>query len=156
MDYERVFKTCPFCGHYPPPVDKSSPKVVDGDLTELDPSVLRNLRGEIARIDGDARIPNGVSPQIAMSIRKRHWERQQAQVKLRDCIAWWAGMQAAMGQSESWAYRAFFYEFGVDVATAQTLGASEAEDLCNRVNLVLIKNNIDVTVNPELYFQSQQ
>lgn len=140
--YERTFKECPFCGHYPPPASRISPEFVDGDLTELDEATLAALRGEIARVDGDAYIPRGAAPPVAMAIRKRHHERRDAQQDLRNTIAWWAGLEHSQGRSESESYRRFFHKFGVDVANAQTLGAREAGELAQRVGLELAKHGV--------------
>jgi superfamily II DNA or RNA helicase len=153
--YERVHKSCPYCGHYPPPPSRSAPEFVDGDLTELDAETLAALRGEIARIDGDAVIPYGAAPEVAGAVRKRHWERQQGQAALRNAIAWWAGLEAAQGRGESESYRRFYYRFGLDVANAQTLGTREAEELTARVNAELAKVGIDGTVDAAAYFANQ-
>lgn len=150
--YERIHKKCPYCGTFPPLPSRSSPAYVDGDLTELDPDTLSLLRGEINRIDGDCIIPRNAEPMVAMAIRKRHWERQGAQATLRNSIAWWAGLQSTMGSNDSEAYRRFYFKFGIDVATCQTLGAKEAEELTGRIHSELLKNGIDGTVNAELYF----
>lgn len=152
--YERVYKRCPHCGTYPEPAERSAPHYVDGDLQELDADVLRALRGEISRIDGDALIPRGANPMVAASIRKKHWERQGAQATLRNAIAWWAGLQTAQGIGESESYRRFYFKFGVDVGTCQTLGKPDAEALAARINTELSKNNIDGTVNAQVYFSN--
>lgn len=154
--YERVFKCCPFCGHYPPPPARSAPEFVDGDLTELDTETLAALRGEIARIDGDAVIPYGAAPEVAGAVRKRHWERRQAQTALRNVIAWWAGLEAAQGRGESESYRRFYHRFGLDVANAQTLNAKEAAELAERVTVELAKFGIDGTVDAGAYFAQNQ
>lgn len=153
--YERVHKCCPYCGHYPEPSQRSSPVYVDGDLFELDAETLARMRGEIARIDANPVIPYGAAPEVAGAIRKRHWERQGAQATLRNAIAWWAGLQEALGNSESESYRRFYFEFGVDVAGAQTLGAREAQELTERINLELNKNGIDGSVSAELYYANK-
>lgn len=153
--YERTEKFCPYCGHYPPPPMRSSPDYVDGDLTELDAETLAALRGEIERVDGDAKIPCGAAPEVAGAIRKRHHERRTAQQELRNAIAWWAGLEAAQGRGESESYRRFFFKFGVDVANAQTLGTREAEELAGRVNAALAAYGIDGTVNAAAYFANQ-
>jgi superfamily II DNA or RNA helicase len=153
--YERVFKSCPYCGHYPPPPSRSAPEFVDGDLTELDAETLAALRGEIARIDGDAVIPYGAAPEVAGAVRRRHWERREAQQALRNSIAWWAGIESAQGRGESESYRRFFHRFGLDVASAQTLNAREAAELAERVNVELAKFGIDGTVNAASYFSGQ-
>lgn len=152
--YERVFKCCPYCGHYPPPPSRSAPEFVDGDLLELDAETLAALRGDIAKIDGDPVIPWGASPEVAGAVRKRHWERQQGQAALRNVIAWWAGLESAQGRGESESYRRFYFKFGVDVANAQTLGAREAAELAERVTAELAKYGIDGTVNAGAYFST--
>lgn len=153
--YERVYKCCPYCGHYPPPPSRSAPEFVDGDLLELDEATLAAMRGAIARIDEGPKIPYGATPEVAGAIKKRHWERQQAQAALRNCIAWWAGLESAQGRGESESYRRFYHRFGVDVATCQTLGAREAAELAERVSVELLKFGIDGTVNAGAYFAHQ-
>lgn len=153
--YERVFKCCPYCGHYPPPPSRSAPEFVDGDLLELDADTLAALRGEIARIDGDPVIPYGAAPEVAGAVRRRHWERREGQRALRNVIAWWAGLESAQGRGESESYRRFYFKFGVDVASAQTLGAREAAELAERVAVELAKYGIDGTVDAAAYFFTQ-
>ena len=149
--YERVYPCCPYCGHHPEPAARSAPEFVDGDLYELDEQALALLRGEIDRIDGAAAIPRNADHIVQMSIRKRHAERQLAQASLRDALAWYGGYLSATGvvdTSEQW--RRFFFKFGTDVATAQTLGAKDAEALRDRVVGELLKIGIDGTVSSGL------
>lgn len=150
--YERVFKVCPYCGFYTPPAERGRPEFVDGDLTELDPSTLSILRGEIERIDGDFFAPQGLDFSAQVHARRRHMERQDSQKVLRNAIAWFAGLEAALGHKESESYRRFWFKFGIDVASAQTLGAREAADLTEKVNRELTRYGIDGNVNAELYF----
>lgn len=131
--YERFRVACPECGHRPAPASRSTPEAVDGDLIELDPEVLATLRGEIARIDGAPRMPMNVDAPIQGAIIRTHGERQTAQGVLRASIALWAGYQRALGRSDAEAYRLFFFNYGTDVATAQTLGAREAGELRTRI-----------------------
>ena len=145
--YEAVSKRCPYCDHYEPPAQRNAPEFVDGDLTELGPAMLAQMRGEIARIDGDFRAPKGLGQYAVMGARKRHAERQEGQHGLRGAIAWWAGLEAARGHSESESYRRFFFKFGIDVANAQTLGAREAEELALKVNRELSRYGIDGAVS---------
>jgi DNA repair protein RadD len=154
--YERIHKCCPHCGFYPEPVSRSAPEFVDGDLLELDERTLAAMRGEIARIDGDPVIPWGATPIVEGAVRKRHWERQQAQSDLRNALAWWAGLQDSQGLTESQSYRRFYHKFGVDVAGAQTLGSREAGELAEKINRELTTNGIDGTVNAEAYFANEQ
>jgi hypothetical protein len=144
--YERIHKACPFCGHVPIPTDRSSPEAVDGDLTELSPELLKHLRGEIQRIDGNAVIPRGVAAYVAQSIRNKHVERQDAQKLLRERIALWAGYQAHLGFDDNVTMRRFYFTFGTDIATAQTLGVREAEELTLRISNKLL---VDRVVNKE-------
>lgn len=141
--YEAFHKRCPYCDYYQPPAQRSAPEFVDGDLTELDPAVLAALRGDIARIDGDFYAPKHLDQYAAMGARKRHMERQTGQGALRNAIAWWAGVEAHRGYSESASYRRFYFRFGVDVANAQLLGAREAVELAEKIQIELAKYGVD-------------
>lgn len=141
--YERFLPACPYCSMPPLVSRRSSPEHVDGDLIELDPSVLRKLRGEIDRIDATTpRVPEHVTPIVAAAIKKRHWERQQAQGVLRSAIALWAGYHKHLGRSDSEIYRRFWHGFGLDVMTAQTLGSAEAAELGARITVELQRANV--------------
>jgi DNA repair protein RadD len=140
--YERVYSACPYCGHAPVPADRSAPDRVDGDLYELDPEVLRVLRGEVARIDGPAPMVPGLGGDANAAIFRRHNERQAAQGTLRAAVALWAGWQRSQGREDPESYRRFFFKFGTDVATAETLGANQAADLEARIRTELTKHNI--------------
>lgn len=128
--YERIYRECPFCGHYPEPAGRSGPEQVDGDLAELTPEALARLRGEI---DKPLVLPYGATPEIAGAVKKRHHEKQQAQAALRDAMAQWGGVQVARGLDLSQAQRLFYITYGIDVASAQALGRAEAEALRLRV-----------------------
>lgn len=146
--YERTLKCCPHCGHYPEPAARTAPEYVDGDLAELDADTLAKMRGEIARIDSPAPlIPHGAAPEVVGAIKKRHYERQQAQAALRQALQWWGGFHEAHGRDTSEAQRRFWHTFGLDVGTAQTLGTREAGELLGRIAENLAQYNIDVTVN---------
>lgn len=128
--YERAYSCCPFCGLKPTPEGRSTPEQVDGDLLELDPSILRALRGEISRIDSNARVPQHLKGSPAeLAIIGKHTERFHAQAELREQIALWAGYQRHLGRDEAQTYRRFFFMFGTDIATAQTLGSTDAREL---------------------------
>lgn len=141
--YERIYPACPFCGFVPQPAGRSAPDMVDGDLIELDPATLAALRGEIAKVD---KHPDeikhmmeraGHSYVVAKGAANRHAERQQAQNELRDTIALWAGYQRYLGHPDSVSYRRFNFMFGIDVATAQTLGRADAEALNAKIRRVM-------------------
>lgn len=138
--YERIYSACPYCGHVTPPAARNAPEFVDGDLCELDPATLAQMRGEIDRVDMDKEayreeLAAKHAPKIGQLAHvKRHAERQEAQAALRHSIAWWAGYQRAMGRNDSESYRRFYFAFGVDVMTAQALNTKEAIDLSSRIN----------------------
>lgn len=137
--YEAIYVACPYCHHVNEPAGRSRPEQVDGDLLELDPDTLAAMRGEIARID-ESHIDlkrrmeyAGAPPQAVNGAVANHRDRQQAQAALRDVIALWAGYQRQMGRPDSESYRRFYFRYGVDVATAQTLGRKDANLLCQRI-----------------------
>jgi len=133
--YEALSPTCPFCGSRPEPAGRSRPEQVEGDLYELDPAALAALRGEAERVVGPVLVPAGMSGAAAGGLQARWRERRDAQHKLREVIAQWAGYRKAEDMPDSEICRRFYWKFGVDIATAQTLGAREAEDLMVRVCL---------------------
>lgn len=131
--YEALTNVCPFCGHMVEPRGRSKPEQVEGDLYELDPAALAALRGEVERIDGPVQVPMGLGGAGARGLTARWRERQEAQRALREQIAQWAGYRKAEGMQDSEIMRRFYWKFGVDVMTAQTLGRGDAEDLTARV-----------------------
>lgn len=133
--YPRIYRLCPHCGYYPAPSVRSRPEEVDGDLQELDPETLARLRGEIDRIDNAPRIPGHLDPIAQRGIANRHHERQEAQKNLREIVAVWAGYYKAQGYDDSAIYRQFYFNFNVDIATAQTLGAPDAKSLKEKISM---------------------
>jgi len=137
--YEKIYRACPHCGFVRQPVARSAPEFVDGDLHELDEATLAALRGEVERIDLPpsairTKMERAGAPSIAAAgAAKLHKQRQEAQRELREAIALWAGYQRAAGRPDSESYRRFFFTFGTDVLTAQTLGRPDAETLAAKV-----------------------
>lgn len=140
--YERIYSACPYCGHAPQPATRSDPVHVDGDLFELDEATLKRMRGEINTIDAAPRYPRDAAPEVMGGIKKRHEARQRAQAELRDAMALWSGWQTHEGRPLAEQYRRFFFRYGIDQATAQTLGAPEAEALLERISDDLKVNNV--------------
>lgn len=138
--YERFRDACPYCGTpVPPPAERSRPEFVDGDLFELDPAMLEQMRGAVARVDmtpeayREQLARQGV-PQIGiMANVKRHIERQETIGTLREAMAVWAGYERAAGLSDREIFRKFYIEHGYDWMTAQTLKRDEALGLVERV-----------------------
>jgi len=140
--YERVYRCCPFCGFYPEPTGRTAPAMVDGDLAELDSATLAAMRGDILKVDSAPVLLPHLSAAANGAYQRRHWERQQSQQALRDAIALYGGWQAHQGRSESEGQRRFWHAFGIDVATAQTLGATESDNLRERIQAVLTRASI--------------
>lgn len=138
--YERFRDACPYCGTpVPPPAERSRPEFVDGDLFELDPVMLEQMRGAVARVDmtpeayREQLARQGV-PQIGiMANVKRHIERQETIGTLREAMAVWAGYERAAGLSDREIFRKFYIEHGHDWMTAQTLKRDDALGLAERV-----------------------
>jgi len=142
--YERTFQCCPFCGLRAEPPGRSSPDQVDGDLLELDPAALKLLRGQISKIDGPGHIPEHLKGTPAeTNIARNHAARQTAQNALRDTMQLWAGYHHFIkGRQDSEIHKRFYFMFGVDTATAQTLNAEDATELDNRIKNKLLADRI--------------
>jgi hypothetical protein len=132
--FKRNLDRCPYCKHpIPLPKERSTPAQVEGNLLELGGESLTKLNEEITRINSAPRIPHGVSSIVAQSIIKKHHARQDAIRDLRDAIAEWAGVWHAKGESDSEILRRFWFQYGIDTLTAQTLSASEARELIDKI-----------------------
>jgi superfamily II DNA or RNA helicase len=140
--YERIHKCCPYCGHVVVPTQRTLPEHVDGDLTELSIDALAKLRGEVSRVDGIVSLPRQVDGIVQRAITNRHLERQQAQSELRKLIALWAGYYRERKCDDSEIYKRFYFKFGIDVLSAQSLGANEADKLYDNINTEIINLNI--------------
>ena len=127
LPYEAFRTCCPFCGHKPVPAGRSTPEQVAGDLVELDPAVLKIMRGEADAIMQDN--PVVVTDARTKMIAQSWGERIEAQKELRDRIATWAWKYHVAGETDSEIQKRFWYRFGQDVLTAQALGAREAHNL---------------------------
>lgn len=146
--YEAIHPSCPYCGYKPAIAERSRIEHVEGDLYELDPETLRMMRGQV---DKHLAYPNvhHLSPIIAASVRKKHWEKCQTLELLKESMAWWAGWQENKGLTMQQSYRAFYYRFGVDVVSAQMLDRKDAEELHNKIqdHIKQMSGGIDKSVN---------
>ena len=134
--YPRTQRACPNCGHYTPPRERSTPEEVDGDLIELHPDILAVMRNEIARVDGLPRIPQSISTIAQLGVANNHRRRQEAQRELRTSIAQWAGYHHDAGRTDSEIHREFYFRFGIDVLSAQVLGATDANKLRESIDRI--------------------
>jgi DNA repair protein RadD len=138
--YEKIHKFCPFCGYVPLIAERSKPEFVEGDLTELDPSTLADMRGEVEQVDMHPelyreQLINKHTPRVGVLTHvKRHIKRQEMQRALRMSIAWWGAYQRKLKRSDSESYRRFYFKFGIDVLSAQALNFKDAETLATRIN----------------------
>lgn len=146
--YERTFPCCPYCAFRVRPTQRSLPEHVDGDLTELDPSKLAEMRGEIEKVtktteEYRTELANKNVPLIGQLANvKRHSERLEALEALKHSIAWWAGYQRALGRRDPESYRRFYFAFGIDVLSAQMLKKNEALQLAEKINSHLVQGGI--------------
>lgn len=134
--YEAFHSKCPYCGHKPEPAGRKLPEQVQGDLIELDPQSLAELRGEVEATDkrlANPAIPHNADRLTTLGIKKRANERMSEQLELREAIAEWAGVYHHRGQSDSEIHRRFWFRFGTDVMTAQTIDRASAEKLKNSI-----------------------
>lgn len=129
--FEATKKYCPHCGFERIPAGRGSPELVDGDLVEYSPELLMHLGAQIKRIDSERpSIPPGIGGYAAIAIANAHGERYRAQLALREAMALWAGIQTQVyDRTISESHRRFYFTFGIDAMTAQTLGRPDAEKL---------------------------
>jgi len=143
--YEAIYIICPYCDFQYVPAGRTLPEQVDGDLLELDPVTLAQMRGETARVDAPASEVKermryaGASAVACNSAAKQHALRQEAQGQLRESIALWAGYQRAMGRPDSESYRRFYFKFGTDVESAKAIGRREAMAMTHLISEEIIK-----------------
>ena len=140
--YERFLDACPDCGEpVPKPAQRSGPEFVDGDLYELDPDVLAQMRNEVV---GARETPEAMRDRLTaqhvpmpgvMSNVKRQKERLDALVKLDVSLSVWAGYRRAEGLSDSEIFRKFYLTYGVSWLEAQALKAADADKLRERIGL---------------------
>lgn len=128
--FERFHKRCPYCGFYPEPPARSLPEQVDGDLAELDAEALARLRQAVSVVDLP---PMMATDARSGAIRNAQIERQRVQSELRYTLSLWGGWRTQQGDDISTAQRRFFHTFGVDVLSAQALGAREAGELREKI-----------------------
>jgi DNA repair protein RadD len=137
--YEKFLVLCPYCGHRWEPTGRATIEQVDGDLFELTPEILAAMRGEIARVDEDPlalaqRMKHGRMAGIAINgAKKNQTLRQVAQETLRNQISWWAGHHRFYGRPDPEIYRRFYFAFGTDIMSAQSLGRGDATELACKI-----------------------
>lgn len=126
--YERIYDSCPYCGvAAPPPSGRSTPEQVDGNIYELEPEFLQQLREQIASIKHPPRLPDAAG----ITARKGQIESQKQQFLMEQAIDQWAGFYRKDDRATT--ARRFFHTFGIDVLSAMGLRAAESEKLQQRI-----------------------
>lgn len=146
--YERFRDACPDCGEpVPKPAQRSGPEFVDGDLYELDPDVLAQMRNEVvgARETPEAMrdrlTAQHVPPAGVMANVKRQRERLEVLGQLDGLMATIAGYWRHDGMSDKEIFRKFFLTYRTDWLSAQSLKKDDAAALMGK-----IQNDIDELV----------
>ena len=141
--YERILARCPYCGHIPEPLGRSRPEQVDGDLFEMTPEALAQMRGDAirahetpealkARLAGGGLAPIIVNSQV--KLRRGSFDEHTSSLnELTESINYWGAVREMVGDSRQEAYRRFFHRFGVDVLTAQALPNKDVQELLMKV-----------------------
>lgn len=138
--YARYMVSCPYCGHSPAPDARGRPEFVDGDVYEMSPEMLAELRGAIAVVDTPADVVRdrmlraGAPGNVAGRTFNNVTARKSMQDGLRVSMNWWAGKTIGAGFSEREAYRIFYHTFGIDALSATALNRADAEKLANKIN----------------------
>lgn len=143
--YERFLDACPDCGEpVPKPADRSGPIQVEGDLYELDPGVLAQMRNEVvgARETPEAMrdrlTAQHVPPAGVMANVKRQRERLEVLGQLDGLMATIAGYWRHDGMSDKEIFRKFFLTYRIDWLSAQGLKKDDAIALMEK-----IRNDVD-------------
>lgn len=129
---------CPYCGSPFIPPDRTSVKVVEGDLTDLDFRVLeemmRNARAaQVSGSDYELELAERNIPVFGRpAMHRRREEAIFRRGVLRNMIAIWNEAQPA-SRSLKERYRRFYYFFGIDHVSAGTLNASDTDKLCDLI-----------------------
>ena len=137
--YSVYLSACPYCSFPYIPAERATPQQVDGDLVEMDPEALAELRGEVAAAVKDPesvgealRMSN--APEVAILGAMANVRKQRdARGALRSAMADWAGHWRALGEDDGATYRRFYVEFGVDVLNAQIGSAADFKKLTEKL-----------------------
>lgn len=128
--YDKLEVSCPYCGHIPVPENRSGPEHVEGDLVLLDEKALAELRAVSMRITGQPLVPEKLKGTVAeLGLRKTWAQRHEAQIDLRNSMAFWSGYWHERGESDRKIQKRFYDRFGIDVLTAQGLKKKDADKL---------------------------
>jgi DNA repair protein RadD len=147
LAYEGYEPTCPFCGWERPKGQsggRERPEMLEGDLTLYTEEMLRELRGEVARIGGVPILPAGLDG-VARRGAERKWQaRAEALASLQVAIDQWGGYWVGQGDSVRAAYRRFYATFGCDTLTAQLGAAKELTVMREKVQEDILRCSVNM------------
>jgi len=117
--YRAFHVHCPHCGFKPEPAQRGTPEEVDGDLEELDPVALSEMRAQVIQLEGTPLIPIGATGAV-IGRKQREWqELVQAQRELREVISYVAGAWHYGDKlSDREINRRFYFTFGTTIPEA--------------------------------------
>ena len=131
--YDSRLSRCPYCNSVKIISPKTSIKEIKGDLTELHPDIIDQMRREIDKIDNPPPPPTSKGEIVRLSVLKRQRIRKEKQSELRSIISQWAGNLRFIGKTDSEIYKIFYSITGIDILKAQTLGAGDAMQLMEKL-----------------------
>lgn len=140
--YEAYLIACPYCQVVPEVTARSTPDKVAGDLFLVHPDVLAAMYKEIHRVEAAPIVPRNLGEIVGRAVVNTHTHRREALHVLQRTMALWGGWQQHLGREEREAQRLFYFTFGVDVLTAQTMPAAALLELNVRIQAELAKHNI--------------
>ena len=147
--YERFRTECPYCKHKPIPADRENIQQVDGDLTELTPETLAEMRGTIDTVNSDVEeqitqyrqelLNNYCKPAHIRAHCNRKTKalihQQESQTKLRDRMSQYGGYHRYEGRSNEEIFKLFYLTFNVDWLNAQALSGEKADALTKKIEI---------------------
>jgi len=140
--FERYLSTCPYCGHKDerpsgdgggrPALDQ-----IDGDLVLLHPDQIREMEGA-ARLEDPGSVAARVSKTqpagIAKAAMERQRERIEAQGRLKDAVAKWAGVyRNVYNQTDRWIHKKFYAEHGMTITMSLAQSRQQMDDLAQEL-----------------------
>lgn len=143
--YDRVLEACPYCnweavkmynrsgGERDP---RAALKLVDGDLTMIDPETLAELYAEV-----QLESPDDIANRVAMAggqgagirMRKLQMLRIEKQQELAQVISLWAGKMRHHGYSDRQSHKKFFLTYDLSITGALSLKTNEMESLMRSI-----------------------
>lgn len=141
--YYKHLVECSWCGTpAPEPPGRSSPAMVEGDMTMLDPAVLAALRGMVEEAtmtveEYRAKLAAAGVPRIGQMGHAKTWaSKLEAREALALVMDRWAGVcHYTHGLGDREIQRLFWHKFGVDVWTARTLDVDGCLALIDKITV---------------------